>query len=134
MQTEIKFLLLCLKVKTLQDAQKEAIILEDEMILSGMKCKEIIEEGICLCEQQNYLKKKPKQKSLILKTIKSTPPIYQSLTVFNYKDLQSPPVSESTSCSVVGAYHLHVDYDDEHASLSTNSMIGLDIYLPLNKA
>ena len=39
MQIEIKFLLLCLKVQTLQDAQREVIRLEDDMILSGMKCK-----------------------------------------------------------------------------------------------
>ena len=50
MQIEIKFLLLHLKVQTLQDAQKEAISLEDDMILSGMKCKEITEEGIYLYE------------------------------------------------------------------------------------
>ena len=36
-------------------------------------------------------------------------------------------MSESTSCSVAGAYHLHVDCDDEHASYSTNSMTNLDI-------
>jgi hypothetical protein len=50
MQTKIKFLLLRLKVQTLQDEQKEAISLEDDMILSGMKCKEITEEGIYLYE------------------------------------------------------------------------------------
>lgn len=34
---------------------------------------------------------------------------------------------ESTSCSVAGAYHLHVDYDDEYSWQSAKLMIGLDI-------
>lgn len=127
MQTEIKFLLLRLKVQTLQDAQRSAISLDDDTILSGMKCKDIAQEGINLCEKQNCLEVKPKQKRLILKAIKSTPPIYQSLTVFNDKDLQIPPVSESTSCSVAGAYHLHVESKDEYVSQSSDSMISLDV-------
>ena len=78
----------------MQDAQREAISLDDDMILSGMKSKEIAQVGICLNEQQNYLKEKPKQKRLILKAIKSAPPIYQSLTIFNDEDHLIPPIIE----------------------------------------
>ena len=82
MQTKVKFFLLQFKLQRLQDAQREAISLEDDMILSGMKCKEISQARIYLCEQKNYLKEKPKHKRIILKTIKSKPPIYQSLMIF----------------------------------------------------
>ena len=47
--------------------------------------------------------------------------------VFNDEDHLIPSVIESTSYSVAGAYHLQVDYGDEYASQSTDSIIGLNI-------
>lgn len=38
LQTEIKFLLICKKLQNLEDAQEEAIKVDDDMFLSGMKC------------------------------------------------------------------------------------------------
>ena len=47
-------------MQTFQDAQREAISLDDDMFLSGMKCKEIAQARIYNCERQNYPKEKPK--------------------------------------------------------------------------
>ena len=76
---------------------------------------------------RTIIRKSLKKKRLVLKVVKSAPPIYQSLIVFNDEDHLIPPVIESTLCNVARAYHLHVDYDDEYALQLTDSMIGLDI-------
>ena len=56
LQIKMKFLLKHQKLQTLQDALREAISLDDDMFLSGMKCKEIAHVGIYIYEQQNYPK------------------------------------------------------------------------------
>lgn len=47
--------------------------------------------------------------------------------VFNDEDHLVPPMIQSVPCIVDGAYHLNVDYDDEHASQSIDSIIVLNI-------
>lgn len=49
------------------------------------------------------------------------------MIVFNEEDSLMPIMIERNIHDAVGAYHLHVEYDDAYTSQSVDSMVGLDI-------
>lgn len=129
MQTEIRFLLLHLKVQRLQDAQREAVSLDDDMIISRIKCAKPSQAEIYIYEHQHYLKVKLAQRRLVLKKAKLAFPVSscQNLIVFNDQDFLMPPVFENNPHNVVGAYHLHVEYDEDLQEPTSTENDCLDI-------
>lgn len=135
LQTEIKFLLKRKKIQSLRDAQKEAIEVDDDMLLSGMKCIEksvmkVPKSEICFHDQNFKPIEKFQQRRLILKAAKPTPPIsfHQNLTVFNDEDFCPCLMAENISHNIAGIYHLHVEDDDAHGSKLENLMACVDAF------
>ena len=92
MDVEVKFWLQHLGVQNLVNVKKEEIMLDDALILSGMKSVKTPPKKEYLCGQQYYIDEEATKKKHVLEETKSTPNVslLQNLTIFNGEDFQEP--------------------------------------------
>lgn len=105
----------------LEDAKKEVAKIDDAMLISRMKYKN--SSYVKATQSENYHnlypKKMPLQNKVEKKEEKPSSPFlfhYKNLMIFNQRDFQTPHVVEGRFSNSAGAYHLHVEYDNEHIS------------------
>ena len=116
-------------MQNLVDTQKEAIRLDDALILSGMKSIKTPPMKEYFCGQQHYIDEEATKKKHVLEETKSTPnvPLFQNLTIFSDEDFQEPLLDKDNVVKMIGFYFLHIENNEECVAQSNKLVTTLNV-------
>lgn len=122
MDVEVKIWLQRLGMQNLVNVQKEAIRLDDALILSGMKSMKTPPTKEYLYGQKQYVDEEAKP----------TPKVahFQNLTVFNDGDFKEPLLAKDGASKISGFCCMHIENDEEEQSNAKNLGNSCNMVLP----